>query len=332
MHHQAAMSPRERLARALAFEPMTPPRFESEFSDGVVRRWRNEGRLDEAAPEVFFKLDTFAWLPLEFCVERQSAPLVRTAEDWAAFEESYRAMEALPPPKAWNPAAWQDRAHPLAAAAWDEGFFQVLGIRDGGTLGESLTLLCEQPALAGAQMDFYSRYLEKTLDALLPGVDLDFALYYEPIASNHGPVISPGDYRRFALPALRRVVACLERHGVRHHVVWSAGQVRALVPLWLEAGINGLLLNRGAECGLRYTELRKAFGERLLFLGGIDWRAMMAGPKALNKELDMFVRPLMEQGGYVPFLDDTVREYVPFDTFQAYRARLDECLAQWTPP
>ena len=69
----------------------------------------------------------------------------------------------------------------------------------------------------------------------------------------------------------------------------------------------------------------------ICFFGGIDWRAVMEGPAALQKELDVSVRPLLEQGGYVPFLNDTVRSYMSFDCFQRYRAMLDAVVSEWPP-
>lgn len=327
MQNEHVMSLRERLAGTLSFGRVPPPRFESEFAEDTVQRWREEGRLGDFSPEQFFHLDAYEWMPLEFRLERAQRPVVKGENDWPAFEQSFLSLRNKPAPENLSKAAWENRDYPLAASAWDEDFFQLLGIRDGGTLSEVLALLCEKPALAKRQMDFYAGYLVEVLEEVLPGVDLDFAIYYEPISSNHGLVISPEMYRHFVQPALRRVVACLERHGVRHHLIWAAGRVKPLIPLWIETGINGFLLNRGAECGIRYPALRKEFGAQIRFFGGIDWRALAEGPEALQRELDMSVRPLLDQGGYVPFLDDTVRSYIPFERYQTYRTMLDALIA-----
>ena len=71
------------------------------------------------------------------------------------------------------------------------------------------------------------------------------------------------------------------------------------------------------------TEARREFGEHLLLFGGIDWRTVMAGPRAMDEFLDANVRPVLEAGGYVPYLDDTIRAYMPFDNFRYYRQRLE---------
>ena len=105
--------------------------------------------------------------------------------------------------------------------------------------------------------------------------------------------------------------------------MWTAGAVQSLVPLWLDAGVNGLFVNQSGQAGVSYRELRQRFGTELRLFGGIDWRVVMDGPDALDPYLEQEVRPVLEQGGYVPYLDDTVRGYMPFDTFRQYRDRLD---------
>jgi hypothetical protein len=157
---------------------------------------------------------------------------------------------------------------------------------------------------------------------------VDYAVFYEPIASNHAPVVSPAMYARLALPAMRRVVDCLERHGVAFRFLWTAGEVRPLIPYWLDAGINGLVINQTGTVGISYAALRREFDARLRFFGGIDWRAVARGPAAVDEALDHTVRPLLEQGGYVPYLDDTVRANLPFDAFRYYRQRLDDLIAE----
>ena len=180
-------------------------------------------------------------------------------------------------------------------------------------------------------MDHYATGLERLISRALesegPAPAVDYALYYEPIGSNHGPVLAPAMYRRFVAPALRRVIDCLRRHGIAYHFIWSAGRVDALIPVWLDCGINGVALNRGAECGLGYGVLRRAFGRELRLMGGVSWQAALEGGPALERELAQNARPLLEQGGYIPHLDDTVRVYMPFDVFRHYREHLDAVIS-----
>jgi uroporphyrinogen decarboxylase len=187
-------------------------------------------------------------------------------------------------------------------------------------------MLCEEPALIEKVMGVYADYMETLIPKVLADVDVDYAVMREPVASNHGPVVSPEMYARFAGPALRRITDCLERHGVEFRAMWSAGAVGPLVSTWMDEGINGLFVNQAGQAGLRYGDLRRRFGTELRLFGGIDWRAVVKGPTFIEAALECDIRPLLEQGGYIPYLDDTVRTYMPFDCFRYYRESLDALL------
>ena len=325
------MSIREQFLELLRFSGrVPPPRYESEFSDEVIQAWRSQGVLDERTPEAFFGLDAHESLPVEFGRRSKEKLVVQSEADLPAFRRRYDPSRSDIFPADWNTRleAWHRRDFPLAFDPWNDGFFQIIGIRDGATLGLALSLLCEKPALAEAQMEHYTGYLETLIDRVVADVVPDYALFYEPIASNHGAVISPEMYRRFVWQPLRSIVDRLERHGVAFRFMWTAGRVTPLIPLWMDAGINGIALNRGAECGIGYARLRTEFGSSLRLLGGIDWRSVMEGPHSIDAILERDVRPLLEQGGYIPHLDDTIRSYMPFDHFRYYRERLDHMLQQ----
>ncbi|MBI4557824.1 MAG: hypothetical protein HY706_09585 [Candidatus Hydrogenedentes bacterium] len=319
------MDSRTRLRDTFRFAAVAPPRYEAEFSDEVLRAWNAKGALNGRAPESFFELDRRETVPVEWRRKREEKAVVHSEADLPHFQRSYDPNRSDCLLADWNTriTQWRNRDHALAIAPWNEGFFQVLGISDGRTLTDALTLLYEQPAIAQAQMDHYLAYLETLLDRILPEVTPDYAVYYEPIASRHGPVISPETYRKFVFTSLQRVIARLTNHGVRFHFIWTTGRIHDLIPTWLEAGINGFVLHHTRLCGLNYTELRRKFGQNLLLFGGVDWQTVMNGTQAIAKELDSQVRPLLEQGGYVPHLDDTIREYIPFEHYQYHREHLD---------
>ena len=51
--------------------------------------------------------------------------------------------------------------------------------------------------------------------------------------------------------------------------------------------------------------------------GGIDKRAVAAGPEAIDKELER-IKPLLDQGGFVPHLDHLVPPDISFDNYRYY--------------
>jgi len=322
---------RLQLRHTLSFsKDVPPPRYENQFSDEVIRAWTAQGGLDDLSPEEYFGLDRREDLPVQWRRNPEEKAVVETEADLESFRGAYDAGRADRLPEDWQNRLpeWRTRDFALSIAPWNEGFFQVIGIGDWRSFYMAIAALCDRPALVEAAMDHYAGYLEGLLDRVLADVEVDLAVLYEPIASNKRPVVSPDTYARFALPALRRVVERLEHHGVAFRFVWSSGQVRPLIPLWLEAGINGLAINQAGLAGISYTALRREFDPQLRFFGGIDWRTVMQGSKAIDDVLDQTVRPLLEQGGYVPYLDDTVRDYLPFHHFRYYREQLDALVAE----
>jgi len=64
----------------------------------------------------------------------------------------------------------------------------------------------------------------------------------------------------------------------------------------------------------------------LLLMGGIDKRAMAAGPEAIESERERVV-PLLEEGGYVPWCDHHVPPDVSLEHYQYYVRRMQEVSA-----
>jgi hypothetical protein len=319
------MNPRTRLQQTLSGDPCAPPRYESEFSDEVIQKWRAEGHLDTRSPEEFFGLDCRECIDIVWrAIPDEKGPLEKEAY-LETLRAAYNPEDPARFPADWQARceAWRDRDCGLFAEPWEEGLFQVFGIADGDSLKTALCALRERPALAEAAMDHYAFYLERMIERLLQDVQPDFVMLYEPIASNHAPVISPAEYARFAGPALRRICARLETLGVRHRIVWTAGAVTPLIPVWLDAGVNGLYVNQAGQAKVSYPALRREYGLELCLLGGIDWRAVVEGPSPTDHVLESVVQPLLEKGGYIPYLDDTIRDYMPFEHFLYYRQCLD---------
>jgi uroporphyrinogen decarboxylase len=71
------------------------------------------------------------------------------------------------------------------------------------------------------------------------------------------------------------------------------------------------------------VEVRRRFGRDLRMWFGIDKRALAQGPAEIDAELAR-VRPLVEEGGYVPGLDHSMPPDIPFAHYCTYMERLRE--------
>ena len=126
------------------------------------------------------------------------------------------------------------------------------------------------------------------------------------------------------LPRYRRVVNFLRGRGVEFISLDSDGDVSKLIPIWLEAGIN-ILYPFEVQAGMDVLKVRKEYGRDLRLWGGIDKRALAAGPKAIDAELAR-IAPLVADGGYIPTPDHSLPPDVSFANYCYYMQKLPTIL------
>jgi hypothetical protein len=316
------MNSRERFSAYLNGDPIDRlPRIESKFAEDTVFLWRSQGFLDDRSPEVFFELDLHESVPVFL---RKFHKPVNPEEIWEDPGCWYNAEDPRRFPKDWKKWVQKSsgRKHLVSFEPWHEGMFQVLGIHHADSFVKVLLLLLDDPKRVEYVLDVYVQYLEVMIDRVCGEVDPDYAVFYEPIASNRAPVISPEMARRYLARYYSRICDRLEYHRIRHRFVWSSGRVLSLLTLWLDSGMNGLFVDQACRAGIDYVEIRKKYGPRLALLGGLDHTTLRRSHEDVIRELERKIPPLLNSGRYIPGLDDTVRRDIPFERFLKYREHL----------
>ncbi len=161
--------------------------------------------------------------------------------------------------------------------------------------------------------------IEKTL----PGLEVDVAWWWEDMCYNRGPLISPKLFKELMVPRYRRITDTLRKYGIDTNILDCDGNIHELVPGWLEGGINVMFPIESAHTDV--MKLRKEFGKDVLLIGAVDKRALIKGKEAIDRELAR-LRPLVEQGGYIPTVDHRVPADVTFDNYLYYVERKREML------
>jgi uroporphyrinogen decarboxylase len=67
--------------------------------------------------------------------------------------------------------------------------------------------------------------------------------------------------------------------------------------------------------------LRQLFGPELILAGGIDTMEIAKGRKAIAAELEAKIPALLQQGGYIPFLDHAIPPDISYADFMYYLER-----------
>jgi len=223
-----------------------------------------------------------------------------TPEDWRRVrEERFRPddpdrrvdVEAL---RRMHPA---DRGYPLGV---DCG--SMIGrVRDMLTLEGLAYAMCDYPEMVEDMVETRCRMVELFLDQVLGRIDFDYAAGWEDIACKNGPLVSVSFFRDVGAPRYRRIGRKLRAAGIDLWYTDCDGDVRPLLPFFLEAGINCLFPYEVNSC-THPKVLLDGYGNDLRIMGGVDKIELAKGPEAIRRYLDSLV-PLVEHGGYIPFCD-----------------------------
>jgi uroporphyrinogen decarboxylase len=108
----------------------------------------------------------------------------------------------------------------------------------------------------------------------------------------------------------------LREQGVAHIWLDSDGDIHSLIPIWLEAGINGLWPFE-VQAGMDVVRVRELYGHDLAIAGGIDKRAVAIGGDEMHAAVNR-VMPLVEDGGYLPELDHAAPPDISWRNYSEY--------------
>lgn len=303
------------------------PFFDLEPDEETLKQWIREGLSPDVSVAEAFSLE------LHYSVGPmlRSAPFYRMApdllQDRSAFDRHYDPDDPARYEKNFIERATQLRqeGRVLYVDASGGGLLQMLGVGDWNSLKAACYALINEPKqvedLLNRTTDFYCNCLERVLSR----VSIDYASFYEPIASNTGPVISPDMFKRYAIPGYRKVMSVLDRYNVPLRVFCATGgDLTSILDLLVDAGINVLWLSNIAVSSMEYIALRRYFGNQISLIGGIDSGALKKDEMTLRRRIEDTVLPLLENGRYLPCLDDRPRVSVSFAKYAIYRQILSE--------
>ncbi|MBN1856865.1 MAG: hypothetical protein JW846_07930 [Dehalococcoidia bacterium] len=239
-------------------------------------------------------------------------------KDRTTWEQYKKRLDPFTPGR-W-PADWDDYVKRINAK--DEPVMLNVGglfgyIREWMGVEALLYLFYDDPLLVEDMMEHLTYLQTEVVKRVVADIRVDCAMYWEDMCFKTGPLISPKMFKQFMVPRYKRVTEILRGAGVDSIFVDSDGNLSALIPLWLESGINGFW---PLECaaGNDAVALRKQYGNDIILAGNIDKRAFLKGEDVLREEIMAKVPFLLEKGGYFPSLDHLVPPDVPFAMYQSF--------------
>ena len=184
-----------------------------------------------------------------------------------------------------------------------------LGIDCGSMIGrirEMLTFegICfawaDYPEMLEDMVETCCQLVENVLDQVLPQMDFDYANGWEDICFNYGPILPPSFFKEVVAPRYKRISKRLHNHGITIWYTDCDGDVRPLLPIFLDCGINCLFPYEVNSC-THPGELLDEY-PNLCIMGGVDKMQLIAGQDTTKAYLESLV-PYVKRGGFIPFVD-----------------------------
>ncbi len=253
---------------------------------------------------------------------------VEEPEDFAKLKQRFRADSACRFPAYWEQTllpGWRQRQHPLILGrnCQVQGFYW----RAREWMGtENLSYgWYDEPEMMHDMMEFIMEFtMETTRPILESGVNPDYVFINEDLSMKTGPLLSPQTYAEFIKPRLTKLVEFFKSHGVHWVVIDTDGNPELVLPHFLEAGVDGIWpMERASD--MDPIALRQKFGRDLRLWGGVDKRELAKDPAAIDAHLES-LRPLVEEGGFIPTVDHLVPPDVSLANFQHYMKRKQQLL------
>jgi|TARA_B100000315_G_scaffold95979_3_gene88147 uroporphyrinogen decarboxylase len=200
-----------------------------------------------------------------------------------------------------------------------------LGVNCGSMIGkirdmltfEGLAYACyDYPDMVEDMVETCCLLVEDSLDELLPHFDLDYAFGWEDICFKSGPLITLDFFTEVVVPRYKRIGSKLKAAGIDLWYTDCDGDVRPLLPGFLEAGINCLFPYEVNSC-VHPAELMSQYSGELRIMGGFDKLEMIKGRQAIKNYMESLT-PLVERGGFIPFCDHRCPPDVDPDDYVYY--------------
>jgi uroporphyrinogen decarboxylase len=348
------MTSRERFLAALSHEeadriPVTDTQWPT-----TVERWHREGLPADRSPHDYFGYewacqgaDISFQLPQETLSEDEGSRTIR--DEFGATTRVFKGRESVPELIDYTITSrrtWEDHRPRLAwndsRVDWENGLAGNRALRDQGLFvayaagfgydrimrfagaPRVLQAMCDDPAWVRDMMDSIAESVIVGAEKMIErGFRFDGAFVWNDLAYRNGPFFSPAFFREFELPSQTRMCSLFHAHRMPV-ILHTDGNIWKLIPLLIEAGFD-CLQPLEVKAGMDLVALKREFGDRLAFMGGIDVRAMAGpDPSVIEQEIRTKIPLAKQGGGYIYHSDHSVPDNVSFAQYQRVMALVAE--------
>lgn len=320
------MNGRERFQKIMGYDqPDRAPLFKEGIRDDVIETWHSEGMPRDKVLAELFKIDQ------RIDVQPELEPRPRLAQ-WPVERAHLKEFEhnLNPEDPGRLPVDWQERVDEYATQdkpimlRVHRGLYQTLGVIDWRGFADVNLLLIDDPKLAHDLLEIQANFAARLVQRILSEVNVDAAIFSEPISDNNGPLISPKMFESFGYTSYSPLLEVLQRSGVQTIIFRSYANARFLLPVILKWGFNCLWACEENFGDMDYRIIRREFGRELRLIGGIDVDILRQDKESIRREVMEKVPSLLADGGFIPLADGRIRANVPYENYDYYRNLLEK--------
>ncbi|RKY75233.1 hypothetical protein DRQ00_10890 [candidate division KSB1 bacterium] len=340
------LSPQERINIVLNHQEADRIPIQDHPWGTTVERWHREGLPESQTPDDYFGFemrefgfDASLQLPEEKIEETDEYTLVRNRD--GALVKNWKHATSTP---GWvdflikDRASWEEYKSRLTMnssrvdwgkelarcnKAREQGFWvrlvAAIGYDRVQTIVGSERLLMAMIEDPDWVKDMFSTVAELVINVaeemMARGFQFDGVLFCEDMGYRNALLFSPALYRELAMPCDRRLCDFFKAKGLKV-MLHSCGNVMELVPYLIEAGFD-CLEPLEVKAGMDLIKLKKDYGDRLAFMGGIDVRKMAdPNPEVMEEEIRTKITVAKQGGGYIFHSDHSVPDNVSLEQYE----------------
>ncbi|MFW6271070.1 MAG: uroporphyrinogen decarboxylase family protein [Bacillota bacterium] len=245
-------------------------------------------------------------LPMDYPVENM--------EDWLKIKHLYKFhKDRIDQEQIKKAKKLQKKGY--LVTAWIPGGFDL----PRQLMGEENVCLAfyQHPDLIHDILETVGNTAFKVLEKISQELIIDNLRIPEDLAGKSGPLIGPDHIEEFLKPYYRKIWDMLSERGTKLFSQDSDGDLNAVIDAFIDCGVN-VMFPMEPAAGMDIVELRKKYGKKIAFKGGIDKHVLRKSKEDIRKELEYKMQPLMQEGGTVFGLDHRIPNGTSLENYKYY--------------
>jgi len=316
----------------------------------TTARWHREGLPESVGPDVYFNYefsgqiaDTSFQLPSHVVEETDDYVVEKNSN--GATRKNWKSATSTPECIGFTITTrdcWEEHKHRLtynrSRVDWDGGLkanhsdvmagkFVTYSSPFGydwaqGVIG-SETLLATMALEPDWNKELLRTHAELVINSaeemMSRGFHFDGAFLFDDNGYRNATLFSPRMYDDLIWPVHKRVCDFFNARKIPV-ILHTCGNVNALIPGYIAAGF-ACIQPLEVKAGMDLIRLKKEYGDRLSFMGGIDVRKMaLEDPAAIEEEIRTKITAAKIGGGYIYHSDHSVPDNVSFEQYKRVMA------------